>query len=87
MACEIIPSSPETGGRGTLYFHFPFPVSNGLAAARRTKGGGPGGKRGLLRLQASQLRGSDSVRDLRGEIEDPKSLHVAILSGTGLQLA
>ena len=51
------------------------------------EGGGPGGKRGLLLLQASQLRGSDSVRDLRGEIEDPKSLHVAILAGTGLQPA
>ena len=51
------------------------------------EGGGPGGKRGLLRLQASQLRGSDSVRDLRGEIEDPLSLHVAILAGTGLQPA
>ena len=51
------------------------------------EGGGPGGKRGLLLLQASQLRGSDSVRDLRGEIEDPKSLYVAILAGTGLQPA
>ena len=35
VACEIILSSPGTGGRGTLYF--PFPVSNGLAAARRRR--------------------------------------------------
>ncbi len=35
VACEIILSSPGTGGRGTLYFpflfshsHFPFPIPN-----------------------------------------------------------
>ena len=65
--------------------HFQFPI--GWRRRGGGEGGGPGGKRGLLRLQASQLRGSDSVRDLRGEIKDPKSLHVAILAGTGLQPA
>ena len=63
--------------------HFQFPM--GWRRRGGGEGGGPGGEHGLLRLQASRLRGSDPVCDLRGKIEDPQSLHVPLPVETRLQ--
>ena len=71
-------------GRGTL--HFPFPVSNGLAAAkRRRRRWARWRTRTITSASFPQLRGRDPVQDLRGEIEDPQSLHFALPVGTRLR--
>ena len=84
MIFDGIPYLPFT----ILYFHFPFPVSNVQWA-----GGDEEEEK-----EVGQVENEDyyvcklpncgvviPVRDLRGEIEDPQSLHVALPVGTRLQ--